>query len=74
VIHIGVFLDTGFYLGLCHPNDTYGKESERILKLLSKGEHGLLYSSNLIISEATTLIAVRTHNNINVLEHLEHLL
>ena len=71
---MGVFLDTGFYLGLCHPKDNYAKESERILKLLSKGEHGLLYSSNLIISEATTLTAVRTHNNINVLKHLEHLL
>ena len=46
---MGVFLDTGFYLGLCHPKDNYAKESERILKLLSKGEHGLLYSSNLII-------------------------
>jgi len=71
---MGIFLDTGFYLGLCHPKDKYAKESERILKLLSKGDHGLLYSSNLIIIEATTLTAVRTHNNINVLEHLEHLL
>jgi len=71
---MGVFLDTGFYLGLCHPKDKYAKDSEKILKLLSKGEHGLLYSSNLIISEVTTLTALRTHSNINVLEHLERLL
>ena len=71
---MGVFLDTGFYLGLCHPKDQHAQESEKILKMLSAGEHGLIYSSNLIISEATTLAAVRSNNNINVLKHLGNLI
>ena len=71
---MGVFLDTGFYLGLCHPKDQHARESEKMLKLLSTGEHGLLYSSNLIISEVTTLAAVRSNNNINVLNHLGNLI
>ncbi len=71
---MGVFLDTGFYLGLCHPKDQHAQESEKILKLLSMGEYGLLYSSNLIISEVTTLAAVRSNNNVNVLNHLGNLI
>ena len=71
---MGVFLDTGFYLGLCHPKDQYAQESEKILKLLSMGEHGLIYSSNLIISEVITLAAVRSNNNVNVLNHLGNLI
>ncbi len=71
---MGVFLDTGFYLGLIHPKDQHAQESEKILKLLSRGEHGLLYSSNLIISEVATLAAVRSNNNINVLNHLGNLI
>lgn len=71
---MGVFLDTGFYLGLCHPKDQRADKSEKILKLLSEGEYGLLYSSNLIVTEVTTLAAVRSNNNINVLNHLENLI
>ena len=71
---MGVFLDTGFYLGLCHPKDQHAQESEKILKSLSMGEHGLLYTSNLIISEVTTLAAVRSNNNVNVLNHLGNLI
>ncbi|KKN52257.1 hypothetical protein LCGC14_0614200, partial [marine sediment metagenome] len=71
---MGVFLDTGFYLGLIHPKDQHAQESEKILKLLSRGEHGLLYSSNLIISEVATLAAVRSNNDINVLNHLGNLI
>ena len=71
---MGVFLDTGFYLGLCHPKDQHADKSEKILKLLSEGEYGLLYSSNLIVTEVTTLAAVRSNNNINVLNHLENLI
>ncbi|MHA1283078.1 MAG: type II toxin-antitoxin system VapC family toxin [Promethearchaeota archaeon] len=67
---MGIFLDTGFYLGLCHPKDRHAKDSERILENLKDGTYGLLYSSNLIISEATTLAAVRTNSNPEVLNHL----
>ena len=30
---MGGFLDTGFFLGLCHPKDQHAQESEKILKL-----------------------------------------
>jgi len=67
VNHIAVFLDTGFFIGLCHPKDNYATQCETIFKKLSKGIYGLLYTSSLIISEASTLLAVRTNNNENIL-------
>lgn len=71
MLKIAIFLDTGFYLGLCHPKDKYAKECEEIFKRLGKGQYGLLYTSSLIISEITTLIAVRTNSNPKVLNLLE---
>jgi len=70
VIKIGVFLDTSFYLGLCHPKDKYAKNCDKILKILSQGDHGLLYTSSFIISEATTLVAIRTNSHLKVLDFL----
>lgn len=70
MIKIGVFLDTGFYLGLCHSKDKYAKNCDKILKILSQGDHGLLYTSSFIISEATTLVAIRTNSHLKVLDFL----
>ncbi len=70
---LGVFLDTCIYLGLCHPKDKYAKASELVLEKLTTGDYGLLYTSNLIISEATTLAAIRSKNNLKVLEKLGNL-
>ncbi len=74
MIQIAVFLDSGFLLGLCHPKDKYAKVSEEILKRLSTSDQGLLYISDFIISEVTTLVAVRSGNDIKVLEHLGKLI
>ena len=71
---MGVFLDTGFYLGLCHPKDKYADLSEKILKNLATGNYGVLYTSYFIINEVTTLAAIRSKNNIKVFNHLEKLL
>lgn len=71
---MGVFLDTGFYLGLCHPKDKYAEQSEMILKELATGNYGVLYTSYFIINEVTTLAAIRSKNNIKVFNHLEKLL
>ncbi|MGV9173152.1 MAG: type II toxin-antitoxin system VapC family toxin [Promethearchaeia archaeon] len=60
---MAVFLDTGFLIGICHPKDKYADQCKNIFKRLSKGAYGLLYSSSLIVSEASTLLAVRTNNN-----------
>lgn len=60
---MGVFLDTGFFLGICHPADTYNKRSNELLRAISTGQFGLIYTSPLIISEAATLLLIRTHNN-----------
>jgi len=71
---LGVFLDSGFYLGLCHPKDKYAEQSERILKELATGNYGVLYTSYFIVNEVTTLAAIRSKNNIKVFNHLEKLL
>jgi hypothetical protein len=71
---LAIFLDTGFYLGLCHEKDKYSERSKAILEKLSNGEYGLLYTSIFIISEATTLATIRSNSNLKVLTHLENLL
>lgn len=68
---IGIFLDTGFYIGLSHPKDKFAEDSNRILKSLAKGDHGLLYTSLFIISEATTLVAVRSNKSMKVFNTFE---
>ncbi len=74
MFQVGVFLDTGFFLGLCHPKDKYTEQSEKILKELAIGNYGVLYTSYFIINEVTTLAAIRSKNNIKVFKHLEKLL
>jgi len=72
--HMGAFLDTGFYLGLCHPKDKYAEQSEKILKELATGNFGVLYTSHFIINEVATLVSIRSNNNRKVFNHLEKLL
>ncbi|MHA1428639.1 MAG: type II toxin-antitoxin system VapC family toxin [Candidatus Helarchaeota archaeon] len=60
---MGIFLDTGFFLGLCHPKDPFHENSKRLLREMSQGTHGLIYSSPYIIAEASTLLLIRTHNH-----------
>ncbi|MHA1104215.1 MAG: type II toxin-antitoxin system VapC family toxin [Promethearchaeota archaeon] len=71
---MGVFLDTGFYLGLCHPKDKYAAQSEDLLVELAIGNYGVLYTSYFIINEVSTLAAVRSKNDPKVFVHLEKLL
>ena len=71
---MAIFLDSGFYLGLVHPKDENATRAGQILKELSQGIHGLLYTSNLIIAETTTLTAARTLANPLVLQGLEKLI
>ena len=68
---IAVFLDTGFYLGLCHPKDKHANESGEIFKKLAEGTYGLLYTSNLIINEAVTIIVMRTNSHPKALNLFE---
>ncbi|MHA1490930.1 MAG: type II toxin-antitoxin system VapC family toxin [Promethearchaeota archaeon] len=74
MLKIAVFLDTGFYLGLCHPKDKHAEQSKKVFIQLSEGTHGLLYTSSLIISEVTTLVAVRTNSHPEALNLLEEYL
>ena len=71
---MAIFLDTGFYLGLVHPSDDNASRAGEILSELSQGTHGLLYTSNLIIAETTTLTAARTLANPLVLKGLERMI
>ena len=71
---MGVFLDSGFYLGLSHSNDPHSDRSNEILLDLKTGKFGLLYTSNLIISEVTTLAFVRSKGNQKVMNNLYDLI
>ena len=73
MIAMGVFLDTNFYLSLVHPKDSNAKRGGELLSELSTGIHGLLYTSNLVIAEAATLIVTRTKGNSVILQDLEDL-
>ena len=55
---MGIFLDTGFFLGIYHPKDSHHKASCNILKGLGTGQYGLIYSSLYIVSEVTTLLLI----------------
>ena len=71
---MAILLDTGFLLGLVHPKDNNAFRAGEILNDLSQGIHGLLYTSNLIIAEATTLTAARSLANPIVLKGLEKMI
>lgn len=70
---MGIFLDTGFFMGLCHPKDPFHENSRRLLREMSQGAHGLIYTSPYIIAEASTLLLIRTHNHPGRLQKLESL-
>lgn len=71
---MGIFLDTGFLMGICHPKDPFHENSKRLLREMSQGTHGLIYTSPYIIAEASTLLLVRTHNHSGRLGKFETLL
>ena len=71
---LGVFLDTGFFLGICHPSDNYNNKSNDLFIKISTGKFGLIYTSPLVISEAATLLLIRTHNNQGLLHDFYDLL
>jgi predicted nucleic acid-binding protein len=71
---MGIFLDTGFFMGICHPKDPYHENSKRLLREMSHGAHGLIYTSPYIIAEASTLLLIRTYNHPRRLEKFETLL
>ncbi|MHA1270503.1 MAG: type II toxin-antitoxin system VapC family toxin [Candidatus Helarchaeota archaeon] len=68
---MGIFLDTGFFLGLCHPKDPFHENSCRLLQEMSRGTYGLIYTSPYIIAEASTLLLIRTHNHLGRLKKFE---
>ena len=71
---MAVLLDTNFFLGLVHPKDSNAERSVEILNLLADGSQGLLYTTNYVIVETCTLVAVRTNNNSSAFKHLDKIL
>jgi predicted nucleic acid-binding protein len=65
---MGVFLDTSFFLGLCHPKDPNHKASVRLFRGMATGNQGLLYTSTYVIAETATIILVRTANDPRLIE------
>ncbi len=64
---MAIFLDTGFYLGLAHPQDANRDRSLAILDELNKGTFGQLFTSNYVVTEAVTLSAVRSRQDTRVM-------
>lgn len=70
---MGIFLDTGFYLGLIHKMDENHKRSELLLHELKSGIYGRIYTSNFIMTEAATLTLIRTRNNFHAIHRMREL-
>ena len=68
-----ILLDSGFYLSLVHPRDQNAGSGTRILTELADRHFGLVYTTNLVIAETTTLTAARTRGNARALDYLESL-
>ena len=71
---MAIFLDTGFYLGLIHKNDENFDVAQEWLKKIQLGVYGQIYTSNYVIAETATLVAVRTRGSILALEKTRNLL
>ena len=70
---MGIFLDTGFYLGLIHKKDQHYARSQQILIDIRSGIYGQLYTSPFIMAEAASLVAIRTHKNPSALQKIQEL-
>jgi len=64
---MAIFLDSGFYLGLVHPQDANRDRSLAILDELNEGTYGQLFTSNYILAEASTLSAIRSRKDARVI-------
>ncbi|MHA1744696.1 MAG: type II toxin-antitoxin system VapC family toxin [Promethearchaeota archaeon] len=67
---MAIFIDTGFFLGLVDPTDSYYNRSEELLKILQTGKYGQIFTSTYIIAETMTLVAVRTKKNGDVMHEI----
>jgi predicted nucleic acid-binding protein len=57
---MGIFLDTGFYMGLIDPTDDHYNRSLEILSELQTGKFGQIFTSSFVMAESATLVASRT--------------
>ena len=71
---MGVFLDTGFFLGLLHRKDINHDSCKLKFKKISSGEFGLIFTSSYVKSETATIILLRTHNNPTTLKAFRELI
>ena len=63
---MGIFLDSGFFIGLSHPDDSNHAKSVKILREISTGEYGLIYTSSFVIA-GSTLVLLIGFNQLNLL-------
>ncbi|MHA1323944.1 MAG: type II toxin-antitoxin system VapC family toxin [Candidatus Helarchaeota archaeon] len=71
---MGIFIDTGFFIGLAHPKDEFHQNCTRILEEMSSGKYGLIFTSSFVISEAATLLLIRTYGNLEILKEFHDLI
>lgn len=68
---MAIFLDSGFFMGLIHKKDKNYQRANEILLEMKDGLYGQVYTSNFIMSESATLVAVRTNQNPLALEKIK---
>ena len=69
---MGIFLDTGFYMGLIDPTDEHYKRSLELLKELQTGRFGQIFTSSFVIAESATLVASRTPKNTQAMRAIKN--
>lgn len=70
---MGIFLDTGFYLGLIDPTDQNFNRSLELLKELQTGKFGQIFTSSFVMAESATLVASRTKKNSRAMREIKNL-
>ena len=60
---MGIFLDTGFFLGLLHRKDPHHEHCSETFRIISSKKYGLIFTSSYVIAETATLILIRTKNH-----------
>lgn len=67
---MGIFLDTGFYMGLMNEKDVNYNSAQEILDKINTGYYGEIYTSWFVMMESATLVAIRTLQNEMAIEKI----
>ncbi|NMC06853.1 MAG: type II toxin-antitoxin system VapC family toxin [Candidatus Lokiarchaeota archaeon] len=70
---MAAFLDTGFFLSIAHPKDPNAARGGEILEEIGKKTFGILFTSDMVITEVMSLGWIRTRGDRKYMADLESL-